>query len=62
MPRDLPPSDWIPPGEDTLDVPTTLGWFVAACSVIRNALVATGDTLGPPSLRRLVILSEAKEA
>ncbi len=47
------PRESIPPGEDSLDVPTTLGWLVAACSVIRNALIATG---------KLVILSEAKEA
>ena len=41
-----------PPGEDTLDIPQSLGWFVVACTWMRNGVLAARDTLGPPSLRR----------
>lgn len=50
MPRDFDPSD--PPGEDTLELPRSLGRFVAACTWVRNVVLSVRDTLGPPSLRR----------
>ena len=46
------PSHSQPPGEDTLDIPQSLGWFVAACTWVRHLVLAVGDTLGPPSPRR----------
>jgi hypothetical protein len=33
-----------PPGEDPLDLPESLGWFVAACTWVRQILLAAGDT------------------
>jgi hypothetical protein len=40
------------PGEDSFDLPQSLGWFVAACTLVRHLVVGVGDTLGPPTLRR----------
>jgi hypothetical protein len=38
-----------PPGEDTLDLPESLGWFVAACTWLRQIVLAAGET--PPGTR-----------
>ena len=44
MPSDLPPIE--PPGEDMPDLPESLGWFVAACTWVRDVVLACNEALG----------------
>jgi hypothetical protein len=48
MPRDHEPV-MVPPGEDLLDLPLALGWFVESCTRIRRAL--RGFAAFPPRAR-----------
>ena len=41
MPRDLDPP--VPPGEEPLDLPATVGWLVAVCTSVRQAVLAAGE-------------------
>ena len=34
------------PGEDALDLPRALGWFVAACSWVRRLVLGVHDSVG----------------
>ena len=47
MPRELDPIERL--GEDTLDLPESLSWFVAACTWLRELALAVGGT--PPGTR-----------
>lgn len=47
MPRDRDPC--MPPGEDQLELPVVLGWFVECCTRLRQGLLALRDF--PPRAR-----------
>jgi hypothetical protein len=49
VPRDLTPLE--PPGEDTLDLPVGLAWFVAACTWMRHVILAFRETPRGPAAR-----------
>ncbi|HEX2217210.1 MAG TPA: hypothetical protein VHG35_00280 [Gemmatimonadales bacterium] len=44
MPTEPTPLE--PPGEDTYDLPESLGWFVAACTWVRDVVLACREALG----------------
>ena len=41
------PTPFERPGEDTGDLPESLGWFVAACTWVRDAVLACREARAP---------------